>query len=370
MDQGATIQQSVKTLLLGELHAQLKVIAKQSLLWLPLASLCYGIYHYDRAPILSFTIFYLIGFSCLNSGVWGNYILHCILELNIKGFGRKRRPLLRVTSLTFFTIPGLILSTNLMPSICSMAGVQCQPLNVGSYIESWLIAGSMVLASVYFFEYSHYRSQVEAMNIQIKTIENEKLKVQLSALIAQLNPHFLFNSLNTIAATIPENAAKAEEMTVQLSELYRSLLNASKGSVHPIRQELELIGSYLAIEKARFDERVKFQLEIDPELNQDETMIPVMLLQPIIENAIKHGISQKIEGGTIFLRLKTNSENLVIEVEDNGVGRNARKSRGSGVGLENCRRRIEAHYGKNATLDCEISDKGACVKIYLPKEAF
>jgi two-component system sensor histidine kinase LytS len=139
-------------------------------------------------------------------------------------------------------------------------------------------------------------------------------------------------------------------MVVQLSELYRGILKAAKGDMHSLEHELLLCRSYLEIEKKRFGERINYQINIQDGIDPQKIRIPVLLLQPLVENAVKHGISPKREGGSVIIDIKKDESNFLIDIVDNGVGIDfSRPSLGTGTGLSNCESRIRLKYGGSSS---------------------
>ncbi len=183
--------------------------------------------------------------------------------------------------------------------------------------------------------------------LEMKLAEQEVLvvKSRLDALANQINPHFLFNTLNSISSLIRTNPAKARTMVIKLSHILRKLLQGHENFIS-LREELEFIDNYLDIEEIRFGrEKLHVEKEIEPETLG--CMIPSMILQPIIENSIKHGIAPKIEGGRITIRATRHQDRLSIEVEDNGVGMpedQIPKVYSSGIGISNIIERLKVVY--------------------------
>lgn len=173
------------------------------------------------------------------------------------------------------------------------------------------------------------------------------LTARLDTLSSQINPHFLFNTLNSIASLIRINPERARTMVVQLARIMRRRLR-SQDHFSPLRDELEFIGDYLAIELVRFGEKLRVVSQIDATSN--DVMVPSMLLQPLVENSIKHGIASKVDGGTITLRARRAGERLLIEVEDDGVGFPAADQAmvpGKGIGVSNVRERLQVIYNQD-----------------------
>ncbi len=213
-----------------------------------------------------------------------------------------------------------------------------------------------------------------SVRIQIKLEEQERLLLhaRMEALQNQINPHFLFNTLNSVSSLVRFDPDTARELIIKLANILRRLLHSSDAFA-PLREELEFIDDYLDIEVVRFG-RDKLQVIKELEPASLDVMVPSMLLQPLVENSIKHGLSSKIEGGSIYLRSRLNDARLVIEIEDDGVGMGAanfleRPSGlgGSGIGMANVAERLKVLYGDTAKMTIDSPEgKGTLVRIRLP----
>ncbi len=213
-----------------------------------------------------------------------------------------------------------------------------------------------------------------SVRIQIKLEEQERLLLhaRMEALKNQINPHFLFNTLNSVSSLVRFDPDTAREMIIKLANILRRLLNSSDAFV-PLREEIEFIDNYLDIEVVRFG-RDKLQVVKEMEAASLDVMVPSMLLQPLVENSIKHGLSPKIEGGSIYLRSRLTQTKLIIEIEDDGVGvgsgplseRAAGLGR-TGIGMANVAERLKVLYGGTAKMTIDSQEgKGTLVRIRLP----
>jgi hypothetical protein len=203
------------------------------------------------------------------------------------------------------------------------------------------------------------RVQDERYRQQFREQEFSKLatEAQLAALRAQINPHFLFNALTTIGYLIQTSPDKAFQTLLHLTRLLRSVLSSSS-EFCSLGEELALVRDYLDIERARFEERLSVVIDIPEEL--ENIKIPSLILQPLVENAIKHGISENKAGGEVKIAAKTERSDMVLEVVDTGAGRAVPASPNSnGTGLENTRRRLAAYYGEAGSLELETLVSGA-----------
>ena len=198
--------------------------------------------------------------------------------------------------------------------------------------------------------YEYYHNNRRNL-IQKAALREAALKSELTALKAQLNPHFLYNVFNTISASVPAENEKTREMIAELSDLFRYQLKASKTELVPLSEELEFVQKYLDLEKARFEDRLTIHIDVPEEVLA--AMVPPMILQPLVENSLKHGISSLIDGGEISIRVKRKGSNIQFEVADTGVGvKDKSKLFETGVGLTNTKLRLEKMYGS----ELKISD--------------
>ena len=207
--------------------------------------------------------------------------------------------------------------------------------------------------------------------IERKLVEQEKalLQARMDALISQINPHFLFNTLNTISSLIRFDPDMARTVLLKLSNILRRRL---KAQVHfsPLQQELEFIDDYLDIEVVRFGrDKLQIRKEIDSETL--DMIVPSMILQPLVENALRHGIAPKIDGGTITLRAQRGKGRLIVEVIDDGVGISGQRQTevyGSGIGISNVRERLKVVYGQDFLMKIESQPgKGTAIRLEIPE---
>ena len=195
----------------------------------------------------------------------------------------------------------------------------------------------------FFHAYEYYLSNQRNLKLKAELTE-AALKSELAALKAQLNPHFLYNVFNTISASVDPGQEHTRELIASLSDLFRYQLKASKSELVPLREELEFNKKYLELEKARFEERLKVNWNISEDVM--DNMVPPMLLQPIIENAVKHGLASLIEGGEINITILKKNKGLHFEISDTGVGVEDKELLfNNGIGLTNTKLRLEKQYG-------------------------
>jgi len=210
-------------------------------------------------------------------------------------------------------------------------------------------------------------AQRESQKAQEQAVESSARarEAELNALKAQINPHFLYNSLNSISALTSIDPGKAREMCVSLADFMRMTLGMGEKGMIPLREELRLLEKYCAIEKVRFGERLVLQEEVTEEAKR--CLLPPLLLQPLFENAVVHGISQMPEGGWIRLTAACAEGRMSLTVE-NSWDPEAGSSRRNGVGLKNVQRRLEARYGSAAQLAASAEEGLFRVTLVFPAE--
>jgi two-component system, LytTR family, sensor kinase len=240
--------------------------------------------------------------------------------------------------------------------------------------DNWIVRGAIYASTVMVVAIA--LKVLNNIRIELKLEEQERLLLQtrMAALQSQINPHFLFNTLNSVASLVRFDPDTAREMILKLSKILRRLLKKAD-AFDQLREEFEFIDDYLDIEVIRFGrDKLKVVREFEPATL--EVMVPAMLIQPLVENAIKHGIGPKIAGGTIYLRSRMAESVLVIEVEDDGVGiatpgseagEWSTSQNGTGIGMANVRERLNVLYGDAAHIEVESQPgSGTTVRILLP----
>jgi len=210
----------------------------------------------------------------------------------------------------------------------------------------------------------HYIWKYQSARMQI---------LELGALNAQINPHFLFNTLNTIVTYSRTNPETARRLLIRLASFFRHALK-KHGHFNSLKEEIEYVNTYLVLEKARFREKLLIRRDIDPGLLGYQ--VPVLTLQPLVENAIKHGIRPKDGTGTVYIKVKASENEMLFSIIDDGVGINKDKIQeillpglgsGHGIGLSNVHKRLKSLFGKDYGLQIESDvNKGTCVYFRVP----
>ena len=190
-------------------------------------------------------------------------------------------------------------------------------------------------------------------------------KAQLEMLRYQLNPHFLFNALNSIRASVNEDGNQARRMITQLSEFLRhSLVSVEKKEIS-LREELEAAQNYLAIEKIRFEENLEIEYEVENQA--EEFMVPYFLLNPLVENAVKHGLQVSPNPLKIKISARLEGESLILEVANTGNLNNLQNLTGTKIGLKNVRERLEKLFGEKGSFELKQDGKFVVAKIEISK---
>jgi LytS/YehU family sensor histidine kinase len=235
-----------------------------------------------------------------------------------------------------------------------------------SYLRNldWtLMTYAAIVGLSYALSYYH---ESQARALKAAHLETSLVEARLKTLEAELHPHFLFNTLHAISTLLHTDPEAADRMISRLSDLLRLTFDRSGAAGVPLKEELEFLQKYLEIEQIRFQDRLSVRFEIDPEALDVE--VPRLILQPLVENAIKHGIGPRSGQGLVQVSARRSEENIWIEVRDNGVGlsKNARARFSSGVGLSNTRARLECIYGDGHRLEFAEGESGLAVQMMLP----
>lgn len=229
-------------------------------------------------------------------------------------------------------------------------------------IDTMLIVFCVLVAMQHAADYyERYREK----ELAASTLEAQLTQAQMLALKMQLSPHFLFNTLNAIVALIHKDPNLAEEMTVRLSDFLRLTLDASGKQIISLKEELDFIRAYIQIEKVRFGDRLSFHELVPTELF--DAKVPMLVLQPLVENAVKHGLSQFIQSSFLELSVESSNGQLKITVKDDGTPNEQFSVITEGIGLSNTRKRIETLYGKQSSLRIiPNSPRGVQVIVTIP----
>jgi sensor histidine kinase YesM len=228
----------------------------------------------------------------------------------------------------------------------------------GQHLLVYWVILTVSLAINYYRKYQERERQATQLEAQL-------VQAQLQALKMQLHPHFLFNTLNAIWVLMSKDVESARQMLVRLSDLLRLTLESSSTQAVSLKQELDFLDRYLGIEQIRFHGRLQVKMNVEPDTL--DAQVPNLILQPLVENAIKHGITPRVEPGRIEIHARRENHMLWVQIKDNGAGLNQEISLKEGVGLANTRARLRQMYGPHYSFDCiNAPEGGFLVTVAIP----
>lgn len=240
---------------------------------------------------------------------------------------------------------------------------------LGALIMSGLIWGAFTGSLYYWVIIGVYTAFLyprlyQAQRAAAAELQSQLSRAQLDALRLQLHPHFLFNTLNAIAALAPGDPGRAQRMLARLGDLLRHTLDTESAEI-TLEQELTLLAPYVEIQRLRFEERFRYAERVAPETLA--ALVPALLLQPLVENAVQHGVSKRPEGATVTLTVERRVDQLMLEVTDDGPGPAAGAKGGNGIGLANTRARLAQLYpGANRVSLAAGTGGGARLTVEIP----
>ena len=240
-----------------------------------------------------------------------------------------------------------------------------EEITLAKFLSNFIIFSILMLAwnSIYFCV--HYFNNWNRAEIEKWKLAAEIKDAQLGSLKAQINPHFVFNALNNIRALILEDKDKAREMLQNFSDLFRYALKNTDQSKVPLEQEVEIVNQYLELLSIQYEEKLRYEVVVDSGL--EAVKIPPMMLQLLVENAVKHGISQFKEGGEVLVEVAQTQGELIINVKNTGsLGVSASLGDKLGVGLENIRKRLDLIYNGKANLEMKELNNQVIASIQIP----
>lgn len=217
------------------------------------------------------------------------------------------------------------------------------------------------IVGIYQSQRTNLEVRIKEKELDIAKLSQLKTQAELQTLQSRINPHFLYNSLNSIASLIHIDADRAEDMTLKLSKLFRYSINTQNENLTSVRKEVEIVNTYLDIEKVRFGNRINFNLDVSEDTLDQQ--LPRFILQPLIENAIKHGLNDKIDGGEITLIIYKQEKEIILIVSDNGKPFPTELN--SGYGLQSTYEKLQLLYGDKYALQI-INEPEKLIKITIP----
>jgi len=272
-----------------------------------------------------------------------------------------RGPALLLVSIALGYVVGTTLGDAYRGGVSSWADWRGSPRAFASYIAISLAAS--IVVTYYFFS----KGKAQAQATRLAAAERDAAEAKLAMLQSQIEPHMLFNTLANLRVLIAMDPPRAQAMLDQLIAFLRATLEASRGGSHSLNAEFARIGDYLALMQIRMGARLEARLDLPAELAQ--MAVPPLLLQPLVENAIKHGLEPKVDGGRIDVSARREAGALVLTVRDTGVGLEAPPADGARFGLHQVRERLATLHGDAArlSLDPAADADGGCVAIiHLP----
>ncbi len=270
-----------------------------------------------------------------------------------------RRALLHGLSIAVGVAGGTEIALGILKLVTAL-GYRISVQREGIWQVGGVVTVAVMTASVI---YDRLRERARMVEQREQQVQQALLRAQVDSLQSRVNPHFLFNALNTVASLVEDEPERAVEAIERLSVLLRySLEGAAQGSVG-LGRELASVRDYLTIEQLRFGERLRTRIEVDPET--EGSVVPPFLLQPLVENAVKHGIASRRAGGVVDLRVESRDERLWIRVYNDGPAEVG--THGTRVGHDNLRQRLELLYGKDAGFEAAPCEGGYEVILELPR---
>jgi two-component system sensor histidine kinase AlgZ len=209
------------------------------------------------------------------------------------------------------------------------------------------------------------RTRARSAELELARQQQHALRAQLEALRARTHPHFVFNVLNTIASLIHDDADQAEQTVHRLAEILRYALESTRSDSVPLARELEVVLAYLEIQRARYGEKLRWELAIEP--GSERLAVPPLSLQPLVENAVLHAVAPRTRGGTVWISAARRGERLELRVDDDGPGPGASSHHGSRTSLVELERRLALGYGDTASMHTRSNAHGGfTVALALP----
>jgi hypothetical protein len=251
----------------------------------------------------------------------------------------------------YILIGSLATAAGIWLSLAAKSLLTGEPLEVGTFVPAFIFGGFIIL--LFGLHHVYRQAKEEALELRAAVAES-----RYNALEHQMRPHFLFNALNSLAELIESNHERAAEMTYTLSDLYRQILTNSKLKTAPLDSEIEIARQYLELEKVRFGTRLTYSIEAD---NGDKKLhVPSLMIQTLVENAVKHGVSKSLDGGHIRIELCPPSDGL-YRLSVRNTGEPFRENGSAGTGLANTRARLDLLYGSRHNFNIGKDEAGMTV---------
>jgi sensor histidine kinase YesM len=268
-----------------------------------------------------------------------------------------------VAFLLLHSVLSAVLVREILPRIDARLNVVIYGRSQVNFLTYWaLVIADHALD--YALRYRARGLRTAQLELQHAQLETQLARAQLQALQTQLQPHFLFNTLNTVSSFIHADPDRAERMLARLGDLLRGVLESGNMPQHTLQDELAFIDNYLAIQQERFGERLRITRDVATDAAA--ALVPTLLLQPVVENAVQHGVSRRLAGGHVEIRAARRDHQLEIVVRDHGTPRPPRESTGFGLGLSTTQARLTQLYGTAYTLDIRGDEESYAVTVRIP----
>lgn len=255
----------------------------------------------------------------------------------------------------------VVIAPDPQKSLAQGIGLAMANLFAADVITFFAILGSVLLVSTYR-RYRERELSEARLRLETALLEKDLARARVEALTLQLRPHFLFNTLNAISELMHRDVDQADRMIVRLGELLRQVIDKTDRSEVPVRDEVELVRAYLEIERMRCGDRLEADVEVDPDAL--DLPIPTLSVQPLVENAIRHGTDARAGPGRVHVRITAPRGRLRVEVRDTGPGpASTGADPGNGRGLANIRRRLRQRYAEGASLDLVACEDGGTLAV-------
>ena len=328
--------------------------------WMTYALLQVIVFSIEKDITFRRVIFFVIeALICLGTTHFFRYFLNRLKWLNLSVPRMIPRVLASIVVLGFF-IYFLRVPVSIGLNVVNVGRLAFDPEQILGFGLFYVFL--LFLWSLFYFTY-HY---IERYNKSLK-YEASMIEIELNNLKNQLNPHFIFNALNSIRALVDENPSKSKQAINQLSNILRNSLTFEKKGLTKFEDEMKIVKDYLGLESIRFEERLKTELDIHPESNN--FLVPPFMIQTLVENGIKHGISKLTQGGVIQVKTLADKNRLKIQIRNSGQLVNGiRRGRGAGTGIANTKHRLKLLYGEDASFRIVNENNNfVLTEIHIPK---
>jgi two-component system, LytTR family, sensor histidine kinase AlgZ len=321
------------------------------------------------APLLVDDLFQLAWPVALRK-IAGNYVpfiaiplaCHVVYETAVpRWIGRIAR---RATRFAAHTLVTTVIAVVVGIAILPLAEVACGEgkSSFGFVVVSVVVTWAFVLPTLFIQE---LRARAEQIERAERAQRQAALEAQLQLLQSRTNPHFFFNSINTVASLIPDNPELAERTLERIADIVRYALDTSPAREVPLARELAVVRDYLEVQGARFGARLRWSIEIDPAV--EAALVPPLIVQPLVENAVLHGVSSRSQGGEVLVRARREAELVAIEVRDDGPGPEGSSHAGTRTSIRDLTTRLQLLYGGSGRLiSGERPGGGYYVRLELP----